>query len=62
MASDMFENSEALFCVMSEAINRSDCTEMTKVALRKILDESAGYFNSDMEYKRHKGDNYTLYI
>lgn len=61
-ASDMQENSEALFCDISEALNRSDCTEMTKTALRKITEGSAGYFYSDIEYKKHKGDNYTLYI
>ena len=60
--SDMHENSEVLFCEMSEALTRSDCTEMTKAALRKILNDSADYFYSDNEYKKHKGDNYTLYI
>lgn len=60
--SDMQENSEALFCEISEALTRSDCTEMTKAALRKIQEETAGYFYSDMEYKRHRGDNCTLYI
>lgn len=60
--SDMQENSEALFCEISEALTRSDCTEMTKAALRKIQEEPAGYFYSDMEYKRHRGDNCTLYI
>jgi len=60
--SDMHENSEVLFCEISEALMRSDCTEMTKVSLRKILDNSANYLRSDMEYKAHKGDNYTLYI
>lgn len=59
--SDMNENSEALFCEISEALTRSDCTEMTKVALRKILDESANHFDSDMEYKAHR-ENCTLYI
>lgn len=61
-ASDMQENSEALFCEISEALTRSDCTEITKVILRKILNDSAGYFYSDIEYKEHKGENYTLYI
>jgi ADP-ribose pyrophosphatase YjhB (NUDIX family) len=60
--SDGEENSEALFCEISEVLGRSDCTEMTKVALRKILDEKADYFISDVEYKKHKGENYTLYI
>ena len=60
--SDRNENSEALFCEISEALIRSDCTEMTKVALRKILDGSAGYFYSDIEYKAHRGSDYTLYI
>ena len=60
--SDMNENSEVLFCEISEALTRDDCTEMTKVALRKILDASANYFHSDIEYKKHKGENYTLYI
>ncbi len=60
--SDMCENSEVLFCEIPEALTRSDCTEMTKVSLRKILDNSADYLRSDMEYKAHKGDNYTLYI
>ena len=53
--SDMQENSEALFCEISEALTRSDVTEMTKVALRKIQNESAGYFHSDIEYKKHRG-------
>ncbi len=60
--SDMNENSEVLFCKISEALTRDDCTEMTKAALRKIQDVSANYFYSDIEYKKHKGDNYTLYI
>ena len=60
--SDMNENSEALFCEISEALIRSDCTEMTKVSLRKILDGSAGYFYSGIEYKAHRGSDYTLYI
>lgn len=60
--SDMQENSEALFCEISEALTRSDVTEMTKVALRKIQNESAGYFHSDIEYKKHRGENYTLFI
>ncbi|MBD5135365.1 MAG: NUDIX hydrolase [Lachnospiraceae bacterium] len=61
-ASDGHENSEALFCELSEALTRSDCTEITKVILRKILNDSADYFYSDIQYKEHKGDNYTLYI
>jgi len=60
--SDSNENSEALFCEISEALIRSDCTEMTKVSLRKVLDGSAGYFYSDIEYKAHRGSDYTLYI
>lgn len=60
--SDMQENSEAIFCEISDALTRSDCTEMTKVALRKILDESSCYFNSDIAYKNHKKDHCTLYI
>lgn len=60
--SDMQENSEAIFCEISEAMTRSDVTEMTKAALKKIQNESAGYFHSDIEYKKHKGENYTLYI
>ena len=60
--SDMQENSEVLFCEISDALTRDDWTEMTKVALRKILDESASYFHLDLEYKEHKGENYTLYI
>lgn len=60
--SDMDENTEALFCKISAALTRSDCTEMTKAVLRKIMNESAGYFDSDKEYKKHRGDNCTLYI
>lgn len=60
--SDGCENSEALFCETSEALSRSDCTEMTKVALRKILNDPGSYFHSDLAYKKHKGENYTLYI
>lgn len=61
-ASDGDENSEVIFCEIAEALTRSDCTEMTKVALRKILDDSAEYFHSDLEYKARRGDDYTLYI
>lgn len=60
--SDRKENSEVLFCEISEALSRNDCTEMTKVALKKILEDSANYFYSDMEYKKHRGENYTLFI
>ncbi len=60
--SDMNENSEALFCEITEALTRIDCTEMTKVSLRKILDGSADYFYSDIEYKAHRGADCTLYI
>lgn len=60
--SDMCENSEAIFCEISEALTRSDCTEMTKTALRKILGGSGDYFYSDPEYKAHKGENYTLFV
>lgn len=60
--SDMCENNEALFCEISEALSRSDCTEMTKVALRKIINDAGSCFYSDPEYKKHKGENYTLYI
>ena len=60
--SDMQENSEVLFCEISEALTRDDCTEMTKAALRKILNASANYFHSDLEYKKHRGENCTLYI
>ena len=60
--SDMNENSEVLFCEISDALTRNDCTEMTKVSLRKILDDSADYLYSDIEYKAHKGSDYTLYI
>lgn len=60
--SDMDENTEALFCEISAALTRSDCTEMTKVVLRKIINESAGYFDPDIEYKKHRGDNCALYI
>lgn len=60
--SDGHENSEVLFCELSEALTRSDCTEITKVIIRKILNDSGDYFYSDIQYKEHKGDNYTLYI
>lgn len=60
--SDMQENSEAFFCEIPEALKRSDCTEITKVILRKTLNDAGGYFYSDIDYKEHKGDNYTLYI
>lgn len=60
--SDMRENSEVVFCEISDALTRDDCTEMTKVALRKILNASANYFHSDLEYKKHRGENCTLYI
>lgn len=60
--SDKNENSEALFFEISDALTRNDCTEITKVSLRKILDDSTDYFYSDIEYKIHKGAGYTLYI
>lgn len=60
--SDSKENSEVLFCEIEDALTRTDCTEMTKVSLRKILDASGEYFYSDIEYKAHKGADYTLYI
>lgn len=60
--SDMNENNEVLFCEISDVLTRSDCTEITKVALRKCLDTSSDYFKSDIAYKKHKGNNYTLYI
>ncbi len=60
--SDRNENSEALFCEIPEALSRSDCTEMTKVILRKISEEPASYFYLDSDYKKHKGENYSLYI
>lgn len=59
--SDMCENSEAIFCEIAEALTRDDCTEMTKVALRKIISSSGNYFCSDLEYKAHRGENYTLF-
>lgn len=60
--SDMSENSEVLFCEISDALTRNDCTEMTKVSLRKIFNVSADYLYSNLEYKAHKGSDYTLYI
>lgn len=60
--SNMRENSEALFCDIQEALNRNDCTEITKVVLRKILNNNGRYFIQDMEYKAHKGNDYSLYI
>ena len=54
--------SEVLFCEISDALTRNDCTEMTKVSLRKTLNDSADYLYSDIEYKAHKGSDYTLYI
>lgn len=61
-ASDMHENSEAFFCDIAQALSRSDCTEMTKTALGKILSGSGNYLHSDIAYKKHKGENYTLYL
>ena len=60
--SDMNENNEVFFCEISDALIRNDFTEMTKVSLRKILNDSAEYLYSDLEYKAHKGADYTLYI
>lgn len=60
--SDMEENSEAFFCDIPEVLTREDCTEITKTALRKILDSSACYFYPDADYKAHKGGDYTLFI
>lgn len=61
-SSDGRENSEALFCEISEVFTRSDCTEITKTALRKVMDESAGCLQSDHVYKKHKDGKCTLYI
>ena len=60
--SDMNENSEVLFCEISDALMRNDCTELTKILLKKVLDDSTDYFYSDIDYKAHKGNDYTLYI
>lgn len=60
--SDGCENSEALFCEIAEALTRSDCTEMTKASLKKMLDDTAVYLNSNMEYKAHKKGQASLYI
>ena len=46
--SDMNENNEVLFCEISDALTRN-CTEITKVSLRKILNDSADYLYSDIE-------------
>ncbi len=60
--SDGCENSEVLFCEIAEALIRSDCTEITKAILKKMLDDSADYLNSNMEYKAHKEGQASLYI
>ena len=60
--SDGCENSEVLFCEIAEALTRSDCTEITKAILKKMLDDSADYLNSNMEYKAHKEGQASLYI
>ncbi len=61
-ASDGKENSEALFCEISEAIHRKDCTEITKILLEKSLNESTNYFYLDSQYKKRKGEDYSLFI
>ncbi len=50
------------FCEISDALTRNDCTEITKILFRKILDDSTEYFYSDIDHKAHKGTDYTLYI
>ena len=60
--SDHNENSEAGFFKMDDALQMPDCTEMTKIVIRKILDNEASYFVSDLEYKKRKGEDFTLFI
>ena len=60
--SDHNENSEAGFFKMDDALQMPDCTEMTKIVIRKILDNEESYFVSDLEYKKRKGEDFTLFI
>ena len=60
--SDNWENSEALFCDVQEALEREDVTHMTKVALQAMLRENPMLHSVDEEYKKHKGPDYELYM
>ena len=60
--SDNWENSEALFCDVQEALQRQDVTHMTKVALRAMLRETPSLLYPDEKYREHKGADYELYI
>lgn len=60
--SDNWENSEALFCDVEEALQREDVTHMTKVALRAMLQEKSPMLYPDEDYKKHKGSDFELYM
>ena len=60
--SDHWENSEALFCDVQEALEREDVTHMTKVALQAMCKDNPMLHSVDEEYKKHKGPDYELYI
>ena len=60
--SDHNENSEAGFFKMDDALNMPDCTEMTKIVIRKLKNNEASSFVPDAEYKRRKGDDFALYL
>lgn len=61
-ASDGYENSEALFMKVQDALEREDVTHMTKVALKAMLSEGKRLLYSDEEYKEVRGNDYTLFI
>ncbi len=60
--SDRNENSEARFFKMDNALLMPECTEMTKIVIRKLQNENASGFISDIDYKKRKGEDYTLFI
>ena len=60
--SDRNENSEALFMKVEEALEREDVTHMTKVALKAMLSEDKKLLYSDEEYKKVRGNDFSLFI
>lgn len=60
--SDENENNEAYFCEMTEVLKKPDVTEMTKVALKAVLDKDKALLYPNKEYQKHKGTDYELYI
>ena len=47
---------------MDAVLQMPDCTEMTKIVIRKIQDSAADAFYYDIDYKMRKGEDYSLFI